>query len=125
MKKYDYSNRGPLVKVEISPGRYVKMYQHDAAARGLLQKEKPPVMNKMRSPEPSTKEAAPQQEENLQQEEKEKDDFTEIEGIGEATCKALYEHGIQTFDDLLHAEDVSYLNSKAKAAIKAWREAMV
>ena len=41
---------GPLVKVEIRPGVFVKMREADARARGLLSEEKaqPPAPNKLR-----------------------------------------------------------------------------
>lgn len=51
MKKIDYSKRGPLIKVQIGPGRFVKMYERDAIARGLVKKERPQVENKMMAPE--------------------------------------------------------------------------
>jgi len=51
MKKIDYSKRGPLIKVQIGPGRFVKMYERDAIARGLVKKERPQVENKMMVPE--------------------------------------------------------------------------
>ncbi|HBF40553.1 MAG TPA: hypothetical protein DDW19_01870 [Anaerolineaceae bacterium] len=51
MRKIDYSKRGPLIKVQIGPGRFVKMYERDAIARGLVKKERPQVENKMMVPE--------------------------------------------------------------------------
>ena len=51
MKKIDYSKRGPLIKVQIGPGRFVKMYERDAIARGLVKKERPQVENKMMVPD--------------------------------------------------------------------------
>jgi len=51
MKKIDYSKRGPLIKVEIAPGRFVKMYERDAIARGLVKKERLQAVNKMLVPD--------------------------------------------------------------------------
>lgn len=51
MKKIDYSKRGPLIKVQIGPGRFVKMYERDAIARGLVKKERPQAVNKMLVPD--------------------------------------------------------------------------
>ena len=51
MKKIDYSKRGPLIKVQIGPGRFVKMYERDAIARGLVKKERPQAVNKMMVPD--------------------------------------------------------------------------
>jgi len=112
------AKKGPLVRVQMGPGRYVKMYEADAIAKGLIPgKAKPQATNKMQTssknkaaaPEAQTEEKAPA------------DDFTTISGIGPATARALAAHGITTFDQLKAAEELAYLPAKARAGIDAWR----
>lgn len=90
-----------LVRVEIEPGRFVKMYPKDAAKLGYKKREAPE--NKMLAPEEN------------------KDDFTTIEGIGAATAHKLWEAGYLTFDDLWNA-DVEELPARAGNAVEEWRD---
>lgn len=85
-----------LVRVEISPGRFVKM--HRAAADKMCQ----PGSNKRPPRNPM-------------------DDFTTIPGVGEATAMQLQAHGIQTYAQLRTA-DVGFLPTRAQTAIEEWRD---
>lgn len=107
--------KGPLIKVQLAPGQYVKMYQADAIAKGLIEppatKMQPPAQNKMRQPEA---EKTPEPEPA--------DDFTEIPGVGPATARALAAHGITTFEQLRQAGELDYVTAATMAAIEAWRD---
>lgn len=135
----DYRDRGPLVAVQIAPNRWVKMYEKDAIAKGLVErKQMPQVGNKMIIPGgekdvPVSKSSQPQaptditssvpEAHEVEEDTAEADvemDFTVMKGIGNAANEALHAHGIHQFAELLVA-DVSFLNSKAQAAIEAWR----
>ena len=110
-------NKGPLVKVEIRPGQFVKMYRDDAIAAGHL-KAKEPVQNKMQ-PQPANKMRLP--EEDKEPDPAPADDFTSIPGVGPATARALVAHGITTFEQLRDAENLDYLTETVKAAIEEWK----
>ena len=111
--------KGKLVKVQIRPGQYVKMYEADAITRGLLPgKASPQAENKMRqpannkaAPSPSVTESPPEPA----------DDFTVIPGVGPATARAMAAEGITTFEQLREASDLSFLPAKTAEAIEAWR----
>ena len=112
-------NKGKLVNIQISPGRFVKMYEADAIARGLL-KAKPQAPNKMRVP--GQNKTAPEEKLEMPVEEKPPaDDFTTIPGVGPATARALVTHGVTSFDQLRSAGKLDYLSSKTMQAIEAWR----
>ena len=112
-------NKGKLINITLGKGRYVKMYEADAIAQGLL-KAKPQAPNKMRVP--GQNKAAPEGKPEAQPEEKPPaDDFTAITGIGPATARALVSHGITTFEQLKAASVLDYLTAKARAGIDAWR----
>lgn len=110
--------KGPLVKVEIRPGQFVKMYEADAIAQGYLKARSKPLdkmqtrpLDKQRAPEPpSTSSGQP-----------EPDDFTTIAGVGPATARALVAHGIVTFEQLRGAGELAYLNERTNRAIEEWR----
>ncbi|MFO7743385.1 MAG: helix-hairpin-helix domain-containing protein [Anaerolineae bacterium] len=91
--------REKLVRVEIEPGRFVKMYPKDVA--------------KMRQ--------APEDKMRVPSENKAADDFTEINRIGPATAEELREQGYRTFDDLREA-DLDDLPSRAQGPVEEWRE---
>ena len=115
-------DRGPLIKVQIGPHRYAKMYEKDAIKQGLLPRTgKLPNDRGEVSKSPSPLTPLPDGEGNQIVPREEWEDFTEIPGIGEASCSALYDNGVHTWDDLLDA-DVSFLNPRARAAVAAWRE---
>lgn len=108
--------KGPLVRVEIAPGRVVKMYRADAIEQGYVEapetKEQPRRHDKQRLPE-QNKEPEP---------EPEPDDFTEIDGVGPATARAIVANGITTFD-ALRAANLDFLSGSPLAAVEEWREA--
>jgi len=109
------AKKGKLIRVQIKPGRYVKMYEADAIAQGYI-KAQPQAENKMRQP-PGNK-VAP---EEPPEEKPQADDFITIPGIGPATARALVSHGITTFEQLKSAGDLAYLTAKGRDAIEAWR----
>jgi predicted flap endonuclease-1-like 5' DNA nuclease len=111
------AKKGKLVRVQRGRGMFVKMYEADAIAQGLIPgKAKPQAENKMRVPgENKTLSAAPAAELPKP------DDFTTIPGIGPASARALVAHGITTFEQLREAVSISYLTSKARDSIEAWR----
>lgn len=111
---------GPLVKVEISPGRIVKMYKEDAIAEGYLPPEikaMPPAENKM-IPRSENKAAAPPV---IEPPKTGPDDFTTILGVGRATSRALQARGVTTFEQLRQAGALDYVSESAMKAIEAWR----
>jgi len=112
-------NKGKLVNIDLGKGRFVKMYEADAIAQGLL-KAKPQAPNKMRVP--GQNKAAPEGKPEVQPEEKPPaDDFSTIAGVGPATARALISHGITTFEKLKTAGTLNYLTTKTLQAIEAWR----
>ncbi len=114
-------SKGKLIRVQISPGRFVKMYEADAVAKGLIaapqEKAQPPARNKMRLPE---QDKAPEPVEEPAQEQQ-ADDFTTIPGVGPATARALAASGITTFAQLRDAGTLDYLTAAVNAAIEEWR----
>lgn len=112
--------KGPLVKVQIGPGQYIKMYREDAIKAGHI-KAQPPAQNKMRTPAADKAVEPPESVEEKTPEAPPADDFTAIDGVGPATARALVAHGITTFEQLKAAGELSYLAPKANEAIAAWR----
>lgn len=133
--------KGPLVKVEISPGRFVKMYRADAEAQGLV-----PQGDKLRSAEGDKGASPPSTGSDLQSESGsdtadsaenggdeaailaavpgEGDDLTEIDGVGPATARVLTAAGITTFGQLKAAGREGLervVSGSALAAIVAWQ----
>lgn len=121
--------KGPLIKVEVSPGRYVKMYRADAEARGLVSpaqssaatatKAQPPTENKMLPPsgnKTAAADAPPPQAPPAA------DDFTTILGIGRASARALVANGITTFAQLRQATQLDFLSVTARQAVEQWRK---
>ena len=131
-------SKGPLVKVEISPGRTVKMHREDAIRQGLL-KAQPAAQNKAQAPA-ANKAQAPAQNKVGESTEAPADEygaqadisklpplpdlFKEIPGVGAATARALVARGIRTFEQLRQADldEMDYLSSNVRQAIEAWRE---
>lgn len=112
-------NKGKLINIDLGKGRYVKMYEADAIARGLL-KAKPQAPNKMRVP--GKNKAAPEEKPEAQVEVKPPaDDFATIAGVGLATARALVTHGITSFEQLKAAGEQVYLTTRAREAIAVWR----
>ena len=130
-------SKGKLIRVELSPGRIVKMYEADAVAQGLIPapeaKAQPPATRQR--PKPGDKQRLPQEdkdkapepvEEPAQPEEQDdgrpQDDFTTIPGVGPATARALAASGITTFAQLRTAGELDYLTATVNAAIEEWRK---
>jgi len=134
--------KGKLVKVQIRPGQYVKMYEADAIKQGLIPAESPASGQKMRQrpankgrqtagmrpieeTAPSGDETDPDQMEAIpvDSDDEPEDvtfDFETIPGIGPASARALQANGITTLEDLLAAEDLDYLTPQALEAIATW-----
>lgn len=128
--------KGPLVRVELQPGRYVKKYEADAVRDGYAEdedgvwrlgvagpdpKKKAPQETKIRKPQEDKGKRPPEEKEAEQQETKAMDDFTVIDGVGPATARALAAHDIRTFDEL-RAANLDFLTGQALAAIEEWRD---
>ena len=113
-----------LVKVQLGPHRFAKMYEDDAIKRGLL-KKKAPTANKMVAPQENKMVTPPEDKREAPEFEKAQwDDFTEIHGVGKATAELLQEHGVHYFDELLYAQ-IEFVNPKAKQAIEEWRKNLI
>jgi predicted flap endonuclease-1-like 5' DNA nuclease len=112
--------KGPLVKIPIGRGQFVKMYEADAIAQGKLPaKAKSPaaMQNKMRLPVENK--TAPQEPEA--ESAPSADDFTSIPGVGPATARALAANGITTFEQLRQTGTLGYVTPRTMQAIEAWR----
>lgn len=110
--------KGPLVKVQIGPGQYVKMYRADAIAAGhLSEKTRPPAENKLRPPEDDKRQASGPERDAVSVPPV---SFTDIPGVGRATVRLLAGRGITTLDQLRQA-DLSFLPASARAAVEAWK----
>jgi predicted flap endonuclease-1-like 5' DNA nuclease len=124
--------KGPLVRVEKgAPGRYVKMYRADVERLGLVEKVHPADKDKLKLPAGGDKSQPPQGDKSLPPQGNkaaeptppaEPDDFTEIDGVGKATARALAGHGIVTFDQLKAAGTLDYITPAAMSAIEEWRQ---
>lgn len=141
--------KGPLVKVQLPAGNWVKMYRADAVAQGLIEapaesKAAPPQENKMVPPAGNKDEAGTAVADVPATEGAETavedmatfmadavdaglipgspDDLTHINGVGLATARLLNSHGIVTFAQLRAATDLSFLAQKQQDDIKAWRD---
>lgn len=142
--------KGPLVKVQLPAGNWVKMYRADAVAAGLIDeapaesKAMPPQENKMVPPAGNKDEAGTAVADVPATEGAETavedmatfmadavdaglipgspDDLTHINGVGLATARLLNSHGIFTFAQLRAATDLSFLAQKQQDDIKAWRD---
>lgn len=125
--------KGPLVKIQIAPGQFVKMYHADAVAAGHLPPEKgdatsltgekmlPPTGNKIRLPAEDKGVSAETPHPALAGAQSAgKDNFTSIPGVGLATARLLTSRGITTFAQLRTA-DVSFLSGAARAGVEQWR----
>jgi predicted flap endonuclease-1-like 5' DNA nuclease len=96
------------------------MYRADAEKLGLIQpqtgkKQQPQPPNKMQQPEEDKAVSEPKEPEPKPQ----ADDFTEIDGVGQATARALVAHGITSFEQLRDA-DLTFLPEKTAQAIVDW-----
>lgn len=117
-RQEDKMKKGKLIRVELQPGRFVKMYEQDAIDQGLItapkqQKMKPAQENKMVQPAEVKTKPLPQSE---------PDDFSEINGIGKATSRAIVANGLETFAALRAAGDLSFLTPSAQTAVEKWRD---
>jgi len=112
--------KGPLVKVKIRGSQFVKMYEADAIAKGLLpSKAKPQADNKMRLPTDMQNKSTPPEPEV--ESAPLADDFTTIPGVGPATARALVANGITTFEQLRQAGVLTYVTPRTMQAIEKWR----
>jgi predicted flap endonuclease-1-like 5' DNA nuclease len=112
--------KGPLVKIKIGRGQFVKMYEADAIAKGLLpSKAKPLTQNKMLDPTATQNKSAPTEPEA--ESTPPVDDFTTIQGVGPATARALVANGITSFEQLRQAGALAYVTPRTMQAIEAWR----
>jgi hypothetical protein len=109
--------KGPLVRIQIGPGQYRKMYEADAIAQGLIVgKAQPPAQDKQRQPAQDKQRQPPK-------EERPADDLSTIQGVGLATARMLAARGIATFDELRAASGagkLNFLSSAAQTAIGKW-----
>lgn len=121
--------RGPLVRVELEPGRWVKMHKAHAIEAGLLEeKKREPTEDKMLRPgEDKSQESIDEVPETAQERDAELesvesgDDLTEIPGVGPSTAEDLRAAGYETLDDVRSA-DLSGLDGRARDAIERWRD---
>jgi hypothetical protein len=114
-------HKGRLVVVQIGPRYFVKMYEDEAIAKGLL---KTGDRGRGTGQRPMALGTALVRVEPAQLETAQPDDFTEIVGIGKATDQALHENGIHTFEQLLDA-DVSFLSKQGQKAVEEWRRKLI
>jgi predicted flap endonuclease-1-like 5' DNA nuclease len=131
------AKKGPLVRVELQPGRFVKMYEADAITQGYIKpkpekksrpaqadKRRPPQEDKEKSKPAPPVEEVPQPTDNMLEpvaaEATAADKLTEITGIGKATERLINAHGITTFDQLRSAEDLSFLSTQAQQSVEDW-----
>lgn len=118
--------KGPLVRVELEPGRFVKMYKKDAQARGLLdgQKKRQPTGDKVRRPEQNKGQPPPQPSPKVGKGAEVStrviaEDLTVIPGIGEAAAAILRERGILTLEELQRVETED-LPGRVRRAVEEW-----
>lgn len=120
--------RGPLVHVQIGPGQFRKMYEADAIAAGHIkpaQKSAPAKENKMLKPVEDKATKPPKETKNEPATAVvEPDNFSDIDGVGPATVRALSAAGIETFDQLREASDRldKILSGRALTAVQSWIE---
>jgi hypothetical protein len=118
------AKRGPLVRVEISPGRFVKMHEQDAVAAGHIKpKGRPPQEEDKQRPAGGDKSGAGQPAGKPAGEPVTMDDLTTVAGVGRATARALQARGITTFEQLRQAGPLDYLSPQTMQAIEQWRQA--
>lgn len=131
-------SKGPLVRVEISPGRTVKMHRDDAIRQGFLKgqsaaqdKAQAPAANKAQAPAQNkagegTEDPADEYgaQADISKLPPMPDPFKDIPGVGAATARALVARGIRSFEQLRAAnlDEMDYLSSNVRQAIEAWRE---
>lgn len=110
----------PLVRVELEPGRFVKMYRDDVQRLGLIgpAKVQEAVEDKMRRP--AEDKTIPESHSGPDMDET-SDDLTEIPGVGPATAERLRAQGLETLEEL-RTVDLSALDGRARRAIERWRD---
>lgn len=117
--------KGKLIIVQTGKNRRVKMYEADAIAMGYIKpnaaapKARPAAENKMLTPaeNKATKPLAVLETPVAEP----SDDFTQIDGIGKGTARALQAHRIKTFDDLRKAGDLHFIGESARKSIEKWK----
>ena len=105
--------KGPLVRVEIAPGQFVKMYKSD-------------VQNKSRHPESNKIAPGPAGNKDMEdldiQDSVESEDLTVIPGVGKASERALNENGLFTLYQIYTSGEFGFLSENVNSKIQAWRE---
>lgn len=107
--------KGQLIRVELQPGRFVKMHRQHAIEAGLLN-----APQKMRTVKTENKMVVPVMNKAEIEEPENQDDFSTIPGVGKATIELLHHQGIFTFAQL-RAADLSGLYYRARQAVEDWR----
>jgi predicted flap endonuclease-1-like 5' DNA nuclease len=121
------ANKGKLVRVEIAPGRFVKMYEADA--KQVQSKMQPQVQNKMVVPTQNKSVSLPVEELSMEIDEIEEEgfedvqedveEFTAIPGIGEAAAKKIIEQGIRNIIQL-EQSNWNFLPKNARKALEEY-----
>lgn len=123
-----------MVRVELSPGRFVKMHRADVEGTERADAVHPADAHKLKRPQgdkalpPAGDKRAPAQGDKAENPNSQipnpneaADDFATIAGVGKATARALAAHGIRTFEQLKAAGSLDYITPAAMSAIEAWR----
>lgn len=116
--------KGKLIRVEIGPGQFRKMYEADAIEKGYIKpKNQPAERDKMLRPQGDKVAGQKSVSVSAETVSAPSDDFTQIPGVGPATARMLVANGITTFDQLRQASSLSFLPERALQAIETWRNA--
>lgn len=119
------AQKGKLVRIQLQPGRFVKMYEQDAIAQGLIPGKAKPAGGDKSRPAQGDKMRRPGEDKSppAQGDKAAADDLTTITGIGPASARLLIARGITTFDELRAASaagKLGFLGSAAQTAIGKW-----
>lgn len=106
--------KGKLVRVEISPGRFIKMHEADLSENKLAVSD----ANKIDKSGASNKAAS----DAAGDPPIEADDLSSISGVGKASERVLNDHDFYTFKDLAAAGELAFLTPKVNEKIQAWRD---
>lgn len=114
--------KGPVIRVEVSPGRFVKMHREDAVKGGYMaapppqEKSKPATEDKMKRAAEDKSLSTGREEVDVEA------DFTSIAGIGPATARVLKLNGITTFEALRNAGTLTFISAASRQAIEKWKD---
>lgn len=106
--------KGPLVRVEIRPGQFVKIHQSELKNPSKAIYPQGDKLDHAAVQNKQTIEPGPVDPVVF-------DDLAAIHGLGQASARALNENGILTFAQLAAAGELSYLAPKVNASIMEWR----